>query len=68
MCIRDRWYNGKESDIPREYRVMSFPKPHRPDPSKVEMDAAAPGQKTVQTIEPAVSYTHLDVYKRQATS
>ena len=45
------WYNGKESDIPREYRVMSFPQPHRPDPSKVEMDAAAPGQKTVQTIE-----------------
>ena len=30
---------------------MSFPQPHRPDPSKVEMDAAAPGQKTVQTIE-----------------
>ena len=45
------WYNGKESDIPREYRVMSFPQPHRPEPSKVEMDAAAPGQKTVQTIE-----------------
>ena len=45
------WYNGKESDIPREYRVRSFPQPHRPDPSKVEMDAAAPGQKTVQTIE-----------------
>ena len=45
------WYNGKESDIPRKYRVMSFPQPHRPDPSKVEMDAAAPGQKTVQTIE-----------------
>ena len=45
------WYNGKESDTPREYRVMSFPQPHRPDPSKVEMDAAAPGQKTVQTIE-----------------
>ena len=45
------WYNGRESDIPREYRVMSFPQPHRPDPSKVEMDAAAPGQKTVQTAE-----------------
>ena len=30
---------------------MSFPQPERPDPSKVEMDAAAPGQKTVQTIE-----------------
>ena len=45
------WYNGKESDIPREYRVMSFPQPERPDPSKVEMDAAAPGQKTAQTAE-----------------
>ena len=45
------WYNGKENDIPREYRVMSFPQPERPDPSKVEMDAAAPGQKTAQTAE-----------------
>ena len=45
------WYNGKESDMPREYMVMSFPQPERPDPSKVEMDAAAPGQKTAQTAE-----------------
>ena len=45
------WYNGKESDIPRDYKVMSFPQPERPDPSKVEMDAAAPGQKTAQTAE-----------------
>ena len=45
------WYNGKESDIPREYKVMSFPQPERPDPSMVEMDAAAPGQKTAQTAE-----------------
>ena len=42
------WYNGKESDIPKEYKVMSFPQEERPDPSKVEMDAAAPGQKTAQ--------------------
>ena len=45
------WYNGKENDIPREYRVISFPQRSRPDPSKVEMDAAAPGQKTAQTAE-----------------
>ena len=42
------WYNGKESDIPKEYKVMSFPQPERPNPSKVEMDAAAPGQEAVQ--------------------
>ena len=42
------WYNGKESDIPKEYKVMDFPQPERPDPSKVEMDAAAPGQETSQ--------------------
>ena len=45
------WYNGKESDIPREYKVMSFPQRSRPDPSKAEMDAAAPGQKTAQPAE-----------------
>ena len=42
------WYNGKESDIPKEYKVMSFPQAERPDPSKVEMDAAATGARTVQ--------------------
>lgn len=26
------WYNGKESDIPREYHVMSFPQPQEPRP------------------------------------
>ena len=44
------WYDGR--DVPQEYRVTPQPpQPERPDPSKVEMDAAAPGQKTVQTIE-----------------
>ena len=42
------WYNGRESDIPKEYKVMDFPQPERPDLSKVEMDAAAPGQETAQ--------------------
>ncbi len=45
------WYNGKESDIPKEYKVMSFPQPERTDPSKVEMDAAAPGARTAQDAE-----------------
>ena len=45
------WYNGKESDIPKEYKVMSFPQRSRPDPSKVEMDAAAPGARTAQDAE-----------------
>ena len=65
MCIRDRWYDGR--DVPEEYRVTPQPpQPERPDPSKVEMDAAAPGQRTAQTAEQPVSYTHLDVYKRQS--
>ena len=33
------WYNGR--DIPKEYRIMSYPQPTRLDPEKVEMDAAA---------------------------
>mgnify|MGYP000049016764 CR=1 FL=1 len=45
------WYNGRESDIPKEYKVMSFPQAERPDPSKVEMDAAAPGQRMTPTAE-----------------
>ena len=41
------WYSGHENDIPKEHRVMSFPQPERPDPAKVEMDAAAPPQQSV---------------------
>ena len=41
------WYSGHENDIPKEYRVMSFTQPERPDPAKVEMDAAAPPQQSV---------------------
>ena len=41
------WYDGR--DVPQEYRVT--PQPERPDPEKVEMDAAAPGQRTAQTAE-----------------
>ena len=44
------WYDGR--DVPEEYRVTpQSPQPERPDPSKVEMDAAAPGQRTAQTAE-----------------
>ena len=45
--IFSEWYSGHENDIPKEYRVMSFPQPERPDPAKVEMDAAAPPQQSV---------------------
>ena len=41
------WYSGHENDIPKEYRIMSFPQPERPDLAKVEMDAAAPPQQSV---------------------
>ena len=44
------WYDGR--DVPEEYRVTPQPpQPERPDPSKVEMDAAAPGQRTAQSAE-----------------
>ena len=43
------WYNGR--DIPKEYRIMSYPQPTRLDPEKVEMDAAAM-QAATHTVEP----------------
>ena len=45
------WYNGRESDIPKEYKVMSFPQRSRPDPEKAEMDEAAPGQEAAKPPE-----------------
>ena len=43
-----QWYNGRESDIPQEYRAMSFPEPERPAPDKLEKDEAAPGQEAAE--------------------
>ena len=44
------WYNGR--DIPKEYRIMSYPQPTRPDPEKVEMDAIGTRQAATLTVEP----------------
>ncbi len=35
------WYNGRESDIPKEYRIMSYPQPERGETERVDFDAAA---------------------------
>ena len=47
-----RWYDGR--DVPEEYRVTPAPpEPGRPDPEKVEMDAAPAGQNAAQPKEQA---------------
>ena len=35
------WYNGRESDIPKEYRIMSYPQPERDETERIDFDAAA---------------------------
>ena len=35
------WYNGRESDIPKEYRIMSYPQPERGETERADFDAAA---------------------------
>ena len=40
------WYRGTENEIPKEYRVMSFPQPERGGQDKTFMDAAATEQPT----------------------
>ena len=35
------WYNGRESDIPKEYRIMSYPQPERGETERTDFDAAA---------------------------
>ena len=35
------WYNGRESDIPKEYRIMSYPQPERGEAERTDFDAAA---------------------------
>ena len=47
-----RWYDGR--DVPEEYRVTPAPpEPGRPNPEKVEMDAAPAGQTAAQPKEQA---------------
>ncbi len=50
-----QWYNGRENDIPKEYKVMSFPEPERPAPDKLEKDEAAPEQEEPQPGTPTGS-------------
>lgn len=50
-----QWYNGRENDIPNEYRVMGFPEPERPTPDKLEKDEAAPEQEEPQPGTPTGS-------------
>lgn len=40
-----QWYKGRDNDIPKEYKVMSFPEPERPTPDKLEKDEAVPEQE-----------------------
>ena len=35
------WYNERESDIPKEYRIMSYPQPERGEAERTDFDAAA---------------------------
>ena len=46
------WYNGRENDIPKEYKVMSFPQPERTEPEQSYMDAATPGQEVRAAEQP----------------
>ena len=47
----ERHFEGR--DVPEEHRIMSYPQPpERPDPAKVEMDAAATEQAATLTAEP----------------
>ena len=50
-----QWYNGRENDIPKEYKVMSFPEPEHPAPDKLEKDEAAPEQEEPQSGTPTGS-------------
>ena len=34
------WYNGRETDIPEEYRIMSYPQPERGEAERTDLDAA----------------------------
>ena len=42
------WYNGRESDIPKEYRIMSYPQPERGEAERTDFDAAATMPPTVE--------------------
>ena len=46
------WYNGRENDILKEYKVMSFPQPERTEPEQSYMDAATPGQEVRAAEQP----------------
>ena len=46
------WYNGRESDIPKEYRIMSYPQPERGEAERTDFDAAATMPPTAEPQQP----------------
>ena len=46
------WYNGRESDIPKEYRIMSYPQPERGEAERADFDAAATMPPTAEPQQP----------------
>lgn len=48
--------NGEEwkpiTEIPQEYRIMSFPQPQRPDPGKADMDTISMAAQTAEQPQP----------------
>ena len=49
-----QWYNGRENDIPQEYKAMSFPEPERPAPEKSDFEAAAAPAFEPRPVEPII--------------
>ena len=46
------WYNGRESDIPKEYRIMSYPQPERGETERTDFGAAATMPPTAEPQQP----------------
>ena len=46
------WYNGRESDIPKEYRIMSYPQRERGETERTDFDAAATMPPTAEPQQP----------------
>ena len=72
MCIRDRYRNANINDIygvsqlQKKYHIYTISEEDKPDGFVTTLFTEEQFKELIEKENGPVSYTHLDVYKRQA--
>ena len=67
LVLNSQWYGCKKDMVAEQNTLLAEPVPAPPAPPVVVVvEKPVPAKPLAFEVKKAVSYTHLDVYKRQA--